>query len=157
MTTVHHAAFVVAEESFAMLRDAVAGLPNEALDWKPAPESNSLNVLVLHSISATKFWMAAGAGAQRSIADYRESERAPAFEAKGRSAAELEAAINTAIEDLKDILSKGTEEHLVAEVSWPEDPSMTKTGARGLFHAIAHLREHVGHAQSVRDLWLARS
>ncbi len=32
MTTVHHAAFVVAEESFAMLREAVAGLPDEALD-----------------------------------------------------------------------------------------------------------------------------
>lgn len=140
-----------------MLREAVAGLPDEALDWKVTPEGNSLNVLVLHSISATKFWMAAASGEQRSIADYRASERAPAFEAKGKSAAELEAAINAAVEDLKGILTKGTEEHLVTEVSWPEDPSMTKTGARGLFHAIAHLREHVGHAQAVHDLWLARS
>ncbi len=124
---------------------------------KPTPEGNSLNVLVLHSISATKFWMAAASGTQGSLADYRASERAAAFETQGKSAAELEAAINAAVEELKAILTKGTEEHLVTEVSWPEDPGMTKTGARGLFHAIAHLREHVGHAQAVHDLWLARS
>ena len=33
----------------------------------------------------------------------------------------------------------------------------TRTGLECLFHALAHLREHVGQAQLMRDLWLARA
>lgn len=139
-----------------MLREAIAGLPDEATDWRPAPNTNSLAVLVMHSIPATRFWLAAGSGRPVSLAAYRTEERAPAFDVANRSRAELEAAIDTAIPELESLLREGSEEHLGATCSWPEDPAMDKTGAQCLVHALAHLREHVGQAQLTRDLWNAR-
>ena len=66
-----------------MLRDAIDGLPDEAADWRPVPRTNSAAVLVIHSITSTRFWLRNGSSAPGSIARYRAEERARSFEAWG--------------------------------------------------------------------------
>lgn len=161
MSTMHpayQAALNVTRESFAMLRDAVDGLPGEALAWKPAPGTNSLAVLVAHSITATEFWVDAGAGQPRSIAAYRSGERAASFAAGPASAASLQGDIDRCIAGLAETFARGTEADLLAVVEWPGvDDAPKATGYECLHRAIGHLREHGGQAQLMRDLWAARS
>ena len=157
MTPTHQAALTVAQESFAMFAEALAGLPDEALVWRPAAEnSNSLAVLAAHSISATRFWLANGAGLGKSIEEYRRVDRGPSFAVAGGAADDFRAQFDVLLSDVATLFESGKEAHLSAEVVQPADPSMTRTGVGCLIHGIGHLREHVGQAQLMRDLWLGR-
>ena len=140
-----------------MFTEALEGLPDEALAWRPdAENTNSMAVLATHCVTATRFWLGLGAGQIGSIDEYRKRYRAPSFEVSGAAAGELKAQFDAALAELADVMARGTEAHLTARITWPEDPSMTPTGAEALFRAVGHLREHVGQAQLMRDLWLAR-
>ncbi len=156
MHAAYEATLTVARDSYGMLRAAVEDLPPGALDWKPAASANSLAVLTMHSISATRFWVRVGAGDMVSLAAYRADERGPAFEAGGLGAEELTAEIDRAVEELEEILGRGDASTLETMREWPEDPGMNKTGMTCLVHALGHLREHVGQAQLTRDLWFAQ-
>ena len=157
MTPTHQAALTVARESFAMFSEALAGLPDSALQWRPdAQNTNSLAVLAAHSITATRFWLGSGAGERKSIDDYRQTDRAPSFAVDGGAADDFRMQFDDMLAELVTLFASGTEPHLAAEVAQPADPSMTKSGVVCLVHGIGHLREHVGQAQLMRDLWLAR-
>jgi hypothetical protein len=158
MTPTHAAALAIVRESLAMFRDALQGLPDEALLWKPAPSANSLAVLAVHSVSATRFFLKCGCGQVGSIAEYRRTERAAAFGTSIASSGDLLSSLQALSDDAELTLSAGVERHLIEPVSWPDaDPPVpTRTGAGSLFAAVGHLREHVGQAQLTRDLWLAR-
>jgi hypothetical protein len=113
-------------------------------------------VLVRHSLSALPFFFACSAGKVGSIAAYRAGDRAEAFQEQGGSAKELQALIGKAMPALEQILASGSQEALDAVVEWPtEDPTLRRTGLEALINIVAHLREHVGQAQLMRDLWLA--
>ena len=71
MTPTHQGALQVTRESLHFLRSSIEDLPDEAMDWKPLPDSSSLAVLVVHSITATRFFLRAGSGAVASLASYR--------------------------------------------------------------------------------------
>lgn len=157
MTATHAATLAVAAQSLDMLKGAVDGLPDAALDWTPAAGMNPLSVLIQHSLTATRFWLAAGAGQVRSIAEYRASDRAASFRAAGLGAAELVERIEALKGELQRVLGGGAEVHLAAMVAWLEDPESNRSGAECLVHGVGHLREHVGHAQAVHDLWMAHS
>ncbi len=92
-TQTHAAALVVAQDSLRILLDALADMPAEMADWTPAPNTNSVNVLVAHSIAATRFFMGLGAGRPGSITRYRSEDRARAFETRGSAPAQLIAAV----------------------------------------------------------------
>ncbi|MBA4179074.1 MAG: hypothetical protein C0506_00655 [Anaerolinea sp.] len=157
MTPTHQAALTTARDSFAMFAEALEGLPDEALSWRPEAENtNSIAVLATHCVTATRFWLGLGAGQVGSIGEYRERFRAPSFEVSGAAAVELKAQFEAILTEITEVMGRGSEEHLTARIEWPEDPSMTPSGAEALFRAIGHLREHVGQAQLMRDLWLAR-
>jgi uncharacterized damage-inducible protein DinB len=155
MNALSTATLNVARESLGMLRDAVSGLPAEALDWKPAPDANSLTVLTMHSVSATLFWVRAGVGEDVRFGAYRKEERTPAFKSSGRSEEELLATIDGGLAELEAILSRSSELDPDAMREWPDHPEMNKSAVQCLVHSMAHLREHVGQAQLTRDLWLA--
>ena len=159
MTPTHTAALNVARESFAMLRTAVDGLPIEAADWTPAPDTNSLDVLASHCITSARFWFGCGSGVRASATGYQRGERAPSFEAHGKGTAELTAMIDAFQPELMAILEAGTEADLDVTVDWPGEQTdmAVRSGRECLFHAVAHLREHVGQAQLMRDVWLARN
>ncbi len=157
MTPTHSAALQETFEYLSLLKDALGGLPDDAVNWKPAATANSIAVLVHHSIAATRFWLRNGSGQVDSISRYRAEDRGPAFETAGATVASLESAIDAATAEFESILSRGTEECLDTVVSWPdEDPAAGRGAISGLMHATSHLAEHVGQVQLTRDLWLAR-
>jgi hypothetical protein len=158
MTPLHQATHDVARQSFAMLKEAITGLPVEAFDWTPAPNTNSLTVLTRHSIAACRFFFGVAAGIPGSIAEYRKGDRAEAFRSMGGTAATLTKAIDDFLPEMAAITAGGTEGHLAEMIGWPEEAPdvLTRTGAEILVNGVGHLREHVGQAQLMRDLWLAR-
>lgn len=157
MTPTHSAALRETFEYLSLLKDALGGLPDDAVNWKPAPSANSIAVLVHHSLAATRFWLRNGSGQVDSIARYRAEDREPAFETADATVSSLEAAIDHATGEFETILAKGTDDCLDTLVSWPdEDPAAARMAVSGLMHATSHLAEHVGQVQLTRDLWLAR-
>lgn len=158
MTPTHEGALQVTRESLRFLRSSIEDVPEEAMDWKPLPGSSSLAVLVVHSITATRFFLRAGSGEAGSLADYRAGERAEAFRTSGIGKEELLAEIAAFWDEAEGVVVGGTEEHLSARVELiaaDNLPVPVRNGAGTLFAAIAHLREHVGHVQLMHDLWLA--
>lgn len=156
MTPTHEAALDSARDSLGVLKEILSGLPDEAMSYVPVPDGNSLAVLTAHALSATKFLYACGSGKASSFLEYRNGERASSFEVKDGTVASLTAAIDAGLADFAQILSLGSEENLGHIVSWPnEEGAPVRTGALCLVHGAAHLREHVGHAELTRDLWLA--
>ncbi|MBE0611007.1 MAG: DUF664 domain-containing protein [Dehalococcoidia bacterium] len=158
MTPTHEGALQITRESLRFLRSSIEDLPEEAMDWKPLPGASSLAVLVVHSVTATRFFLRAGSGEVGSLAEYRSGDRADAFRAAGIGKPELLGMIAAFGREADGIVAKGTEEHLAArvELTAADDmPVPVRNGAGTLFAAIAHLREHVGHVQLMHDLWLA--
>jgi len=158
MTPTHQGALQIVRESFAVLQSAVDDLPEEALEWKPLPSANSVSVLVMHSITATRFFLRAGSGQVGSILEYRATERAEAFRTSGLAKTELRSRMEAFLPEAEAILAGGTEVNLSEVIEMPTNdglPVPTRNGAGSLFAAIAHLREHVGHVQVMHDLWLA--
>ncbi len=156
MTPTHIAALNVAKDSFDMLRASLDGLPDEALDWSPAPGvTNPLSVLIVHSLTASRFLIGLGCGRAASLTEYRVGERAASFATRGVTVPKLIAKVDALEAEVSGLLEAGTDAHLAAWIDFPEDASFAKTGTQCLLHGVAHLREHVGHAQSLHDLWLA--
>jgi hypothetical protein len=158
MTPTHEGALQITRESLAFLRSAVEDLPQEALDWKPLPSANSVTVLVMHSITATRFFLRAGSGHVGSITEYRSGERAEAFRAGNMPKDRLLLLLNEFEAEAATILGAGTDAQLAGTVSMPTTdgpPVPDRNGAGTLMAAIAHLREHLGHVQLMHDLWLA--
>ena len=159
MTPTHAAALIVVRESLTLMHKALEGLPDEAAGWRPAPGTNSLVVLVEHSITSTRFWLRNGSNQRGSLLRYRAEDRAPAFGATGKSIADLVRDLDSFAREAEATLSGGDERALEAVLDWrSEDASEpVHTGVEALLRGLAHLREHVGQAELMRDLWLARS
>ena len=159
MTPTHQTVLAVSRQSLGMLKQAIGGLPDEALDWVPAPNTNSLTVLVRHSMSSARFFYSVASGRPGSFADYRAGDRSEAFAAEGGNALSLTQAIDDFLPELEVILGGGSDQHLTEMIGWPgEAPEMpTRTGMEVLIAGVGHLREHVGQAQLMRDLWLGRN
>ena len=156
MLSTYSAALNVTQQSLEMLSAAIDGLPPEALAWTPAPNTNSMAVLVRHSLSALPFFFACSTGNLGSIAEYRRTDRAEAFKVLGGTSEELKTLIAGAMPQLQRLLEDGTQASLDAIVEWPaEDPTFRRTGLEALINIVGHLREHVGHTQLMRDIWLA--
>ena len=157
-TPLHQATLAVTNQSFAMLKEAIRDLPEEAFDWTPAPNTNSLTVLVRHCVAAARFFYGVASGIPGSVAEYRRGDRAEAFRAVGGDAQTLAKLIDDFLPEVERILGQGTAPHLFENYGWPEEaPDMpTRTGAEMLVSGAAHIREHVGQAQLMRDLWRAK-
>ena len=155
---VMHAIYQAATHTINIALDdlsaAIDGLPDHALDWVPATGTNSMTVLVRHGISATKFLSAAAAGLRPDRPAYFAGDRAEAFQSAGVTAALLQAEIAAAQAPIEAILARGGDVALTEVAAWSEDGT-TPTGAQLLIHGLGHLREHVGQAQLMRDLWHA--
>jgi Protein of unknown function (DUF664) len=137
------------------LDDVLAGLPDAALDWRPAPEANPVTVLARHSLTAAKFLVGTGAGLAPDRQAYMTGDRAEAFAAAGATVAGLRAEVAAAGEELSTICGRGTDAALAAVAPW-ELAGAPRSGAYLVMHALGHLREHTGQAALIRDLWKAR-
>lgn len=156
MHTVFAATDTVIEQSLAMLSQAIEDLPDSALDWTPLSGTSSVAVLTVHGLSSLRFWVAAGTGLEPSQQAYLEEDRPEAFRSRDRTAVELLGEIDRTREEVHSTLARGDEPALSALVPFETD-GRRLSGAECLVRGVAHLREHVGQAQLMRDLWLSTS
>lgn len=130
-------------------RDVVTGLDPEALNWKPGGDTNSIAALVAHSMDATRYHLANALGI---TLDRNREEK---FDHEAASAGDLLALIDSTEADLRDYISRLTDDVLPVEHTRPSSitGSRTHNGAYYLFHALQHNREHIGQAALTRQLY----
>lgn len=157
-TLVHDAALAILRQSLDQLDDALAELPDDATGWTPAPGTNSAAVLVAHSVSSTRFWLNNGSGNVTSHRNYMTEPRVEAFQSGATTTAYLQEMVQAFRDEAAHVLAQGTERDLAVRISWADEGNteLAPTGAEALFRGLAHLREHIGQVELLRDLWKAR-
>lgn len=146
------------QTSAADLRTAVDGLSGDALDWTPAPKTNSLAVLVAHAATSTRFLVNAGLDGILDRAAYLAADRPAAFATHGVSPEAIGQwldQLDTVVARLKDAPTPAWSAELT--VTGPPMTTTAPTRAFTLVRAMEHLREHVGVAQLMRQLWDAHT
>ncbi len=150
------AAYVL-KDHIKELRDAVEGLPDEALNWKPAgDDTNSVAVLVTHVLHSTRSWISTAVAAPLPDRD-RDSE----FRTAGERTSDLLALLDDFGSQILALLNNA------GDIDWaanrkahmrpdPELPDYVPA-AFALLHAIEHFGQHVAHVSLTRQLWETRN
>ena len=125
---------------------ALAGMPDEAMDWSPGPEMNSLGVLVAHTLGAERYWIGDVAGGSPS-GRAREAE----FLTTGRSAESFISQAHEVLAYSKSVLAQLTPQEMAA-IRMVRD-SRQETVAWAILHALEHTAIHTGHIEITRQLW----
>lgn len=147
MDTFAHDYLNVLEKYHNELASTLDGLPPEALDWTPGPDTNSLSVLVVHAVGSERYWLRDVIQRVPSGRD-REAE----FRAQGRTADELQAILKEATALAREVLMPlSRAEFEVARLS-PRDGKQV-TAQWALMNTLAHMATHAGHASLTRQLW----
>jgi uncharacterized damage-inducible protein DinB len=124
---------------------ALKDLPPAALDWSPAADVNSINVLVIHTTGAQRFLIGEAVGGDPAHRD-REAE----FKVHGMGAEVLVQRLDDSFEYVRTVLDRLTVEDLaVRRVFRGSDRSV----AWILDHALKHTATHMGHIQLMRQMW----
>ena len=125
--------------------NALKDLPPAALDWSPAADVNSINVLVVHTVGAQRFLVGeivAGEPANRD----RDAE----FKVRGLDAESLAQRLNESFECISSSLAGLSMDELTAPRNFRgRDTSV----AWVLGHAMKHTATHMGHIQLMRQIW----
>ena len=146
-----HPFFVAFEERMTFLHDEIRceldRLPDEAFDWSPADDMNSIAVLLIHSMGAERYWVG-DVAAQ----DPSDRVRSAEFEVTNLTKADLEAKLATSMAYMRKTLPTFSAEDLDKERRVPRyEGSFTVSWA--LLHAMEHTATHVGHIQMMRHYW----
>ncbi|MBI2913938.1 MAG: DinB family protein [Chloroflexi bacterium] len=138
----------VIERSLGEMRQAIAGLPPQALNWRPAgDDTNSIAVLATHSLHSTRWWLSVALGEPLPARD-RPSE----FRASDPDAGSLLRLLEKMSADCLALVEKDRDVDWSAVRQTPERVS----AAWALVHALSHLREHAGQIFLTRQLWEQR-
>jgi uncharacterized damage-inducible protein DinB len=141
------------DDSLEELRAVVVGLDRDSLNRLPLPDdTNSLAVLVVHGLGATRSWLSLATGAPFPDRD-RDAEFRTVVEDPATFLAEFDAAADACRSLLApdvafDPAREGTGPWRIRPLD--DEPV---SAAAALLHALSHLSEHVGHAQLTRQLW----
>jgi hypothetical protein len=148
------AARSIYEVCAAELRQVVAGLDADGLNWQPpAPETNSVAVLTHHALGSTRDWVCIALGLPRPQRS-RGEEFETAFTSEATALALVDALRDDTLRAFAEAPAVDWSE-VVETVAQPGDPVTTR--AYCLVHAIEHLREHVAQLSLTRQLWDAIS
>jgi len=134
-------------ELHADIEQAIAGLPQEALDWQPGPGMNSIGVLLAHVTGAERYWFSDVLMGEPSHRDREAEFRAHGLDAPAwqKRLAESEAYAQKALATL-------TLPDLETLRTFPRDGRKI-TVAWSLGHILEHTAIHAGHIQITRQLW----
>jgi uncharacterized damage-inducible protein DinB len=141
------------EDQRGLVRELIAGLPDEALNWRPIPKVegeafNSLGVMVTHIAGAEHFWIAEVVG-KKPATRVRETE----FLVQNAQEEPLLDLLNNAREETLEVFSVFNENTL-DETRLVEGRSMREVTVRwALMHVVEHTALHIGHMQITRQLW----
>jgi hypothetical protein len=136
------------KEVHSQLRDEVRDLSHDELNWKPAPETNSIAVLVVHTLGseAEVFRIAANVSGSR--------DRPAEFRVEASTPQELLREIDQADSYLEALGPRITADDLAAER--PRGDRPPQTGLHWLLSNYGHAREHLGHIQLTKQLYAER-
>lgn len=126
---------------------ALEGLPDEALDWTPGPDMNSLGVLLAHTLGAERYWIGDVAMGLPSDRD-RDAE----FRMSGISATAFARQAQDTLGYSQSVLSQLTTEQLGEERVAPLFGQRV-TVAHAILHGLEHTALHAGHIEITRQLW----
>ena len=130
------------------LRKEVRGMDTESLNWKPAPETNSIAVLVVHTLGSEGevYRIVANVPSARDrLAEFQVAE----------NEADLLAKLDEADVLIDELAAKITAADL--EASRPRRQSPPETGLHWLVTNYGHAREHLAHIQLTKQLLAAQS
>ncbi len=120
------------------------GLPNDALNWQPAPETNSLAVLAYHAWSSTESWVTRAGGGEMP----RDRDAEFGVTMGGTALAQVVRERAARVRAMVAALDADT---LGAVRIAPG--GRAETAAWCLLHAVEHNQEHLGQALLTRQLW----
>lgn len=125
------------------IREQLAGVDREALNWKPHPDANSVAVLVVHTLGSEREMIRA----VRMIST--ERDRPAEFKAEA-DAADLLALLDRADRELDEHVGALT----VADLTElrPRGDRPPKPGLEWLLSNYGHAREHLAQIQLTRQL-----
>ena len=138
----------LAEESLDAMRRAIADAPPELLNWRPAADdTNSLAVIAVHGVTATRFWLSLAI-----TGTAPERDRPAEFRTIVSGAQELLSIVDPLAADCRELLGfDGAFDPGAARVD-PRDGT-ARSAAWTLIHAVSHLHEHVAQAEITRQVW----
>ena len=133
------------------LCEAVQGLPQEAMDWKPGPDMKAIGVLLAHTAGSLRYWIG-----DIALGEPSGRVRASEFQAHGIPGQVLQ-------QRLREILAyarAGLPRFQSADLALPgastaEGEVVTRNWA--LLHALEHASLHLGHIQLTAQLWKQRT
>ena len=123
------------------VKKSIHGLSTEALDWVPAGETNSINVLVTHLAAAEKFW-----AVDIALGKDSDRERPKEFLVSGLEETELIQILDSTLKVLKSAFEKMTIAEL-EQMRHSKTHDMDVSAAWAILHALEHTAIHVGHIQ----------
>jgi hypothetical protein len=129
----------------SQLRDEVRGLSQDELNWKPAPETNSIAALVVHTLGSEAEVLRVAARVSG------ERDRDAEFRATAEDAEDLIRQLDQADAYLEALAPRITAENLAAEL--PRGDRPPETGLHWLITNYGHAREHLAHIQLTRQLY----
>jgi hypothetical protein len=129
----------------------LSGVSQEALDWSPGVDMNSIAVLVAHTSGATRFLIGNMVGG-KSFDRIRLAE----FETVDVSAEDLSGSMQETMEVCKSVLESLQLGDLLAKRIHPRD-GQEHTVAWCLGHALEHFAQHLGHLQITYQMWEAQN
>jgi uncharacterized damage-inducible protein DinB len=132
----------------AQIDEILDSLPSEALDWQPAPDTNSIAVLVAHISGAERFLVGDIVMNQPSGRD-RNGE----FRTLNLGSADLKALLRKSEAALRQALEPLSLDDLEVERLHPARQSMVSIGW-AVTHALEHTAGHTGEIQLARHVWL---
>ena len=125
--------------------NALNGLPPVALDWSPAPDVNSINVLVVHTVGAQRFLIGEIVAGEPATRD-RDAE----FQVQGLNAETLTRYLNESFEFIRSTLNNLNLNDLTSQRNFRGRETSV---AWVLGHALKHTATHMGHIQLMRQIW----
>lgn len=129
------------------IKTIIEGLPQNALDWKPGKDFNSLGVLIVHISGAERYWLGDVVAHLPSERD-REAE----FQARNINRDALTALLQESREFTRSVLEGLTFQDLETSRISPRNNRKVTVGW-ALNHILKHTALHVGHIQIARQLW----
>jgi DinB superfamily len=144
------AAAEILREALSDLRGAVEGMSADELNRRPAGEdTNSIAVLATHSMHSTRAWLSVAVGAEPPERDRPAEFRVVA------SNDELLSLLDEMGTECVSLLDGATyDPDRTGLAPWRQGrlADQPVSAAWALIFALAHLREHVAHAQLTRQL-----